>query len=268
VLWSVRVQKVSVIIPAFNEAGALRQGKLQRVAAWLAMQPYPTELIVVDDGSSDETYALAQAAGVRTIRIEHAGKAAAIIAGIHASSGDIVLFTDMDQATPITEAPRLLERLFHAPGIAIGSRGLVRKGAPLGRYILSYGQVLARWVLLGLRITDTQCGFKAVHRAAALEILDYLKLYHPSKAGKLSGPSVTSGFDVEFLFMGQRLGYPIYEEPVIWNYQDTRRVHLLRDALRGMRDLLRIAWARLLGAYPRRARNGRLARRGENTRKV
>lgn len=261
------MQKVSVIIPAFNEANALRQGKLQRVAAWLETQPYPTELIVVDDGSSDETYALAQATGVRTLRIEHAGKAAAIIAGIHAASGDIILFTDMDQATPISEAPLLLERLFRTPGIAIGSRGMARKGAPLGRYILSYGQVLVRWLLLGLRITDTQCGFKAVQRDAALSILENLRLYHPNRGSKLSGPSVTSGFDVEFLFVGRRLGYPIFEVPVTWNYQDTRRVHLLRDALRGVGDLLRITGARLLGAYPRRVRAG-LPKRREGTKKV
>jgi hypothetical protein len=137
--------------------------------------------------------------------------------------------------------------------IAIGSRGLVRRGAPAGRYLLSWGQVILRWIVLGLTITDTQCGFKAIRRQAALDILDHLRVYRPQgptrTQGLLQGPSVTSGFDVEFLFVAKLLKYRLQEVPVRWNYQDTRRVRLVKDAGRGVKDLLRIAYANLRGAY-------------------
>jgi dolichyl-phosphate beta-glucosyltransferase len=246
---------LSIVIPAYNEAEAIRAGKLARVTQWLADQDFASELIVVDDGSQDETTALAQAQGVRVERIQHAGKAAAIVAGIKAARGEIVLFTDMDQATPIVEASRLVHSIETKSNVAIGSRGLVRAGAPIGRYILSWGQILLRYILLGVRITDTQCGFKAFTRPAALEVLQHLKVYHPDRQGAIQGPSVTSGFDVEFLFIANRLGHRICEVPVQWNYQDTRRVRLVRDAFRGMRDLVRIAWVRLLRQYPRRRKN-------------
>jgi dolichyl-phosphate beta-glucosyltransferase len=252
---------LSVVIPAYNEEKAIRAGKLERVAVWLRSQPYETELILVDDQSQDDTARLAEEAlaqanapAGRVLRIRHAGKAAAVIAGIRAASGERVLFTDMDQATPISEAPRLLHSLETGYQIAAGSRGVVRAGAPLGRYLLSWGQVLLKTVLLRLRITDTQCGFKAFDRQAALEIIEHLVVYDPARLGTLHGPSVTSGFDVEFLYVGQRLGYRIREVPVKWHYQDTRRVNLLRDARRGFLDLFKIVLARVKRQYPRRAK--------------
>jgi dolichyl-phosphate beta-glucosyltransferase len=241
---------LSLIIPAYNEAAAIRAGKLAKVSTWLASQPFVSELLVVDDGSQDETAELAQAVANRVVRVPHTGKAAAIVAGIQEARGEVILFTDMDQATPITEAPKLLEALQMAE-VAIGSRGLARQGAPLGRYVLSWGQVALRNVLLGLNITDTQCGFKAMSRLAAVEILEYLQVYHPGYMGTIHGPSVTSGFDVEFLFVAQRLGYRIHEAPVQWNYQETRRVNLIKDAWRGINDLFTILITDLRGKYPR-----------------
>ncbi len=246
---------LSIIIPAYNEAGAIQAGKLQRVVDWLSHQSFKSELIVVDDGSRDETAALARRAAVRVLRIPHGGKAAAIDAGIRVAAGEIVLFTDMDQATPISEAPRLLQALENGASIAIGSRGAVRTGAPVWRYALSWSQMGLRYLLLALKLRDTQCGFKAFTHQAALDVLDHLVVYAPSRLGPLQGASVTSGFDVEFLFVGMRLGYQIRELPVRWNYQETRRVRLVRDAWRGVIDLLHIAWARARGRYPKRARN-------------
>jgi glycosyltransferase involved in cell wall biosynthesis len=245
-------RKLSILIPAYNEAPAIRAGKLAQVLNWLAQQKYTGEVIVVDDGSQDGTARLAAEAGSRVLTIPHGGKAAALVAGMRAAQGEVILFTDMDQATPISEAPRLLERLETAPGVAIGSRGLVRPGAPLGRYLLSWSQVLARSILIGLRLTDTQCGFKAFSNPVARQVLDHLQIYPPARPAVVQGPSVTSGFDVEFLFVAQRLGVPIYEVPVAWNYQQTRRVRLIRDAWRGMTDLVRITLADLQGRYPQR----------------
>lgn len=244
--------RLSIVIPAYNEEPAIRAGKLRQVTRWLAAQPYPVELIVVDDQSQDGTAVLAEAESARVVRIRHAGKAAAVIAGIRAASGEWVLFSDMDQATPIDEAPNLLAALEQGCDIAAGSRGVTRSGAPFGRYLLSWGQVALKSVLLGLRMTDTQCGFKAFTRSAALDIIDHLVVYAPQRLGSVNGPSVTSGFDVEFLLVASRLGYSIREVPVHWNYQHSRRVNLVRDARRGLGDLFAILAARLQGRYPRR----------------
>lgn len=245
---------LSIVIPAYNEESAIRAGKLTRVADWLHGQPYESELIVVDDELRDATAALAEESATQVVRIRHAGKAAAVIAGIRAAQGTWVLFSDMDQATPITEAPRLLRALEDGADVAAGSRGVVRTGAPPGRYVLSWGQVLLKSVLLGLRMTDTQCGFKAFSRDCALEVINHLVVYSPDRLGTLEGPSVTSGFDVEFLFVAQRLGYCIREVPVQWTYQQSRRVNLVLDARRGLRDLLLIVGARITRKYPRRRR--------------
>lgn len=242
---------LSIVIPAYNEEAAIRAGKLAQVADWLKQQPFESELIVVNDDSRDQTAALAQLYASQVLTIPHAGKAAAVIAGIRAARGEYVLFSDMDQATPIEEAPKLLAALDQGWDVAAGSRGVVRQGAPFGRYILSWGQVVLKSVLLGLRITDTQCGFKAFKRQAALDIIDHLIVYAPERLGTVEGPSVTSGFDVEFLLVAQRMGYAIAEVPVHWTYQRTRRVNLLRDGQRGLHDLLAIVAVRLAGRYPR-----------------
>ncbi|NLG96557.1 MAG: glycosyltransferase [Chloroflexi bacterium] len=254
--------RLSIVIPAYNEENAIRAGKVSRVTDWLKTQSFESEIIIVDDQSIDQTYIAAESAlkaavepgriTGRVITIPHAGKAAAVLTGIKESQGDWVLFTDMDQATPITEAPKLLAALQEGCDIAAGSRGVVRKGAPAGRYLLSWGQVLLKSILLGLQITDTQCGFKAFTRSAALDVIDHLIVYAPERLGTVNGPSVTSGFDVEFLFVAQRLGYSIREVPVQWNYQQTRRVNLFRDARRGLRDLFSIVAARFARRYPRR----------------
>ena len=269
---------LSVIIPAYNEARAIRAGKLAQVARWLASQGVDGELIVVDDGSHDATAELARPWAQRVVRIPHAGKAAAIVAGIQEARGEIILVTDMDLATPIAEARKLLHAVGRSADVVIGSRGLVRRGAPVGRYVLSWGHVALRGAALGLRMTDTQCGFKAMLREAALHILDHLHIYHPSvfahrpaepaglNAGHaglpmrkniaqccpIHGPSVTSGFDVEFLYVARRLGYRIHEVPVLWNYQETRGANLFRDSLRGLKDLAHILVENWKGGYPRR----------------
>ncbi len=244
--------RISIVIPAYNEESAIRAGKLDLVSNWLKAQPFDSELIVVDDQSRDQTATLAAEKATRVIRIHHAGKAAAVIAGIRAAEGEWVLFSDMDQATPIEEASQLFQALEQGWDVAAGSRGVVRAGAPPGRYVLSWGQVVLKSLLLGIRITDTQCGFKAFTRSAALDVINHLVVYAPERLGTVNGPSVTSGFDVEFLLVAQRLKYRIREVPVHWTYQKTRRVNLVRDAIRGLRDLFGIVLARLARKYPRK----------------
>lgn len=225
-------------------------GKLATAAAWLAALPSATQLLVVDDGSGDDTVALAEPVADKVVSIPHSGKAAAIVSGIGAASGDLVLVMDMDQATPIAEGGKLLAALNHPRDIAVGSRGLTRRGAPLSRCVVSWGHVALRRLLLGMPMVDTQCGFKAFSRVAAQDVLASLRLYHPARMAPIRGPSVTSGFDTEFLFVAGRLGYRVHEVPVVWNYEDTRRVNLARDAWQGARDLVRIAATGMRGGYP------------------
>lgn len=243
--------RLSLVIPAYEEAAAIRAGKLAQAVAWARTQDPPAEVLVVDDGSVDGTAALAEAEGARVLRIPHGGKAAALTAGLRGAQGEWVLVTDMDQATPIGEAPKLLAALGAGADVALGSRGLRRPGAPLGRLVVSLGHWALRSLLVGLPWTDTQCGFKAFRKSAALEVLPGLRRYSPARAGRSRGPCVSSGFDVEFLLVARRAGLVLAEVPVVWRFQETRRVAKLRDAWRGAADLCAIARHRLLRHYAR-----------------
>jgi cellulose synthase/poly-beta-1,6-N-acetylglucosamine synthase-like glycosyltransferase len=249
---------LSVVIPAYNERANLQAGKLDQVADYLSTQPYTREVIVVDDGSEDETAALVEAfarahPGFRLIRSPHGGKAHAVATGLLAAQGKIVLFSDMDQATPITELDKLLPWFEKGYAVVVGSRGTVRRNAPMWRKFMSRSQIVLRDVILGLReVTDSQCGFKAFRGEAVRSILGGLRLYGPMDGAVIHGASVTSGFDVEILFVARKLGYRIKEVPVEWDYQRTRRVNLLKDSWRGLRDLVSIRVADWRGAYTTR----------------
>jgi dolichyl-phosphate beta-glucosyltransferase len=170
--------------------------------------------------------------------------------GMAAARYDIILFCDLDQATPIMEAYAMIDALEKsAADIAIGSRRLARRHAPWHRYLLSIGHVVLRKLLLGLSIIDTQCGFKVCRNPVARDILKRLLVYNPGYPKKPKGPRVNSGFDTEFLLAGQRSGYKIIEVPVQWNYQRTRKMNLYSECWWGMIDLLRISLNQLRGKY-------------------
>ena len=245
---------LSIVIPAYNEAKAIQAGCLTNIIDYILRAPWWVDAIVVDDGSQDGTAELAacylgELGRVKTI--PHGGKAAALATGILEARGDIVLTTDMDQATPIYEVDKLLAYFEAGWDIVVGSRGNARPGAPLARRILSLGQVIMRNLLLGLDLTDTQCGFKCYDRRAAVDVLHRLVVYAPDRLPYITGPSVTSGFDVEFLFVAERLGYTIAEAPVIWRHRNSSRVHPVRDAVAGLADLLKISAENFAGHYPK-----------------
>lgn len=246
---------LSVVVPAYNEAANLQHGSLELVTGYLAKQTYAWEVIVVDDGSEDQTLALAEGfarehAGVRVIRNPHRGKAFTVATGLRAGQGQIVLFTDMDQATPIAETAKLLPWFDRGYDVVIGSRGTYRRNAPLWRKAMSRSQIILRNVILGFRdITDTQCGFKAFRGSTVEPILDHLFLYDLRQDAPVHGATVTAGFDVEVLFVAQKLGYRVKEVPVDWDYRQSRRVNLLKDSIRGVRELLDIRMADVRGAY-------------------
>lgn len=239
---------ISIVIPAYQEAEAIRSGRLGFVLAWARSFAFPAEVLVVDDGSGDGTGELARSLGATVVRILHGGKGAALRAGIESASGKVVLLADMDQATPITEAPKLFFALDEGADVALGSRGFRRPGAPLSRALMSVGHWALRRLLLRLPWSDTQCGFKALRREAALDILRRMVVYG-APSGPARGSCVSSGFDVEFLLVAHRMRLRIREIPVSWRYEDTRRVVGLRDSWRGMKDLLAISSARRRGLY-------------------
>lgn len=251
---------LSVVIPAYNETTNIRAGSLQTVADYLSKQNYTYEVIVVDDGSEDQTVSLAEAFAhgypcFRVLCNPHRGKAYTVATGLLAAQGEIILFSDMDQATPITEAAKLLAYFNQGYDVVIGSRGTYRRNAPLWRKFMSRSQIVLRNLILGFRdITDTQCGFKAFCGDAIKPILSHLYLYNQQQVTRVQGATVTAGFDVEMLFVAQKLGYRIKEVPVEWDYRHSRRVNLLKDSVRGVRELLRIRWADMQGAYTRKPR--------------
>src|SRR5258705_4238738 len=244
---------LSIIIPAYNEEKNIRLGALDKVARYLEEQNYEWEVIIVDDGSSDETIHLIEEfvghnVRFRIIKNPHQGKAATVMTGIFSALGDIVLFTDLDQATPLRESEKLLPWFEEGYDVVIGSREGKREGAPIFRRIISRGFTILRTVILGLKgISDTQCGFKAFRNDVAHKIFNKLSLYKEQR--KVNGAMVTAGFDIEVLFLAKMLGYKIREVPVEWHYVETRRVNPVSDTLQGFSDILNIRMNAWKGVY-------------------
>ena len=244
---------LSVVIPAYNEETNIRLGAFDKVLRYLEARNYTWEVIIVDDGSSDNTAHLADEyigknARVRIMRNPHQGKAATVMTGIMEAKGDIVLFSDLDQATPLKEVEKILPWFDKGFDVVIGSRKGKREGAPLLRRIMARGFMLLRTIVLGLKgISDTQCGFKAFRREVAQNIFRQLSLYGKQKT--VSGAMVTAGFDIEVLFLAKTLGYKIKEIPVEWHYVETRRVNPLKDSWEGLLDIVHIRVNAWKGVY-------------------
>lgn len=243
---------LSVVVPAYNEELNIKKGAAGRVYDYLKAQEYEWELIFVDDGSGDQTAALLDRLEkkderIRLIKNPHQGKAATVSTGVVSSKGEIVLFSDMDQATPIDQIEKLLPFFNGGYDVVIGSRSGRRRGAPITRKIMALGFIVLRSLILRLPFRDTQTGFKAFSRRAADDIFGSLKIF--GKQGVIKGAAVKAGFDLEVLYVARKKGYKIKEVPVEWNYKGTGRVHPIRDSIDGLKDMLRIRWYALKGAY-------------------
>lgn len=239
--------KATLVVPAFNERERI-EACLRLVARWRETRPggWDWEVIVVDDGSSDGTRAVARrVAEEEGLPIEllwheaNRGKGAAIRTGVLASCGDPVLVSDTDLSTPLTEWVKLAERLPTHP-ISIGSRaldeGLVRRKQALYRRLAGkLGNKLIR--LLAVRgIRDTQCGFKLFRSDAAHD------LFHRLHTERFA-------FDVEILVAARVRGHAVREVPVNWTHQPGSRINLVTDSFRMAVDLLRIRWRAARGVY-------------------
>lgn len=244
---------LSVVIPSYNEETNIRLGSLDKVLRYLEHEEYAWEVIIVNDGSTDETMKLLEDfarsnKNVRIINNSHQGKASTVVTGIRAAKGEVSLFTDLDQATPINQTEKLLPWISKGFEVVIGSRSGRREGAPLFRLVMARGFMILRSLILGLAgIVDTQCGFKMFRTPSARDIFSHLSLYSGSEHA--SGSMVTAGFDIEVLYIAKRLGYKIKEVPVEWHYVETRRVNPLKDSWQGFTDIIKIRANAMTGKY-------------------
>jgi glycosyltransferase involved in cell wall biosynthesis len=214
---------LSVIIPCYNEAANLERGVLSEVRKYLSkVKRYSWEVIISDDGSTDESREIIKTKikkwdGFRLLENKHGGKPSALFFGIKAARGKYVLFTDMDQSTPINQLEKLLVFLKDKYKVVIGSRGLQRKNFPLYRRMGSIVFMTFRKLIMLPEIDDTQCGFKVFERSVVIDAFPKLEFFR--KKEEVAGWSVTS-YDVELLHIVRKLGHEIKEVVVEWNDED------------------------------------------------
>lgn len=244
---------LSVVIPSYNEKVNLRKGVLDKIDHYLSRQDYGWEVLIVDDGSNDGSLEFCETfsndnKNFRVIRGEHSGKAGAVTKGMLEAKGEIRLFTDMDQATPIEEVEKLLPYFNKGYDVVIGSR-TSRVGSPLSRRIMSNSMIILRKITVGINeIHDTQCGFKAFTHKSCEKLFNKISVIH-SGFSEIHGSNVTAGFDVELLYLATKMNYKIKEVPVEWLYVESRRVSPIKDSINGLLDLFEISSNRLSGKY-------------------
>lgn len=238
---------LSLVVPAFNESERIAL-PLRRMASYLAEQSYGSEIIVVDDGSGDDTFELVCALGpelpvpLRVLRYSpNRGKGHALKVGFAASCADRILFTDADLSTPIEATASLLEQLEAGADVAIGSRWL--KGAEVLVHQPWYREYMGRVFTLLVRgliadVSDATCGFKAFRGDVGRDIFSLIRVRDWS-------------FDAELLFLAHQRGYEIVEVPVEWEDREGTKVSLLRDAVNSFIGLIRIRLNSATGRYGR-----------------
>ncbi len=235
----------SIIIPAYNEALRIA-ATLDKVLAYAAAQHWSAEIIVVNDGSRDDTAAIVRDYAQRHPAVKlvenpgNRGKGYSVRHGMMEARGDVLLFSDADLSSPIYEAPKLFAALEQGAEIAIGSRWLQRElqteRQPLYRQLFGRIFNLLLRIILGLRFKDTQCGFKAFTRRAAQETFSRQQIER-------------WGFDPELLFLANKLRLRVAEVPVEWANDERSKIRLLRDSTRMFWELLAIRWHDLTGKY-------------------
>ena len=235
----------SIVIPAYNESARIG-GTLQAVVACIRQRGWNAEVIVVDDGSHDDTAEIVRAFAKNApeLRMIHnpgnRGKGYSVRNGILQAFGEIVMFTDADMSAPIEEADGLFAALAGGADIAIGSRWLERTRQsirqPLYRQFFGRCFNLVTHAIMGLPYADTQCGFKAFTRAAAQTVFQLQTIER-------------WGFDPEILFIARKRGFRVVEVPVSWAHDERTRISYLRDGTRMLQDIAIVRWNALRGHY-------------------
>ncbi len=235
---------MTILIPAYNEAHRLPQ-TLQRVVDFIETRPETLDVLVVNNNSRDETRVVAgefaaRHPGLRVVDQPVQGKGAAVRKGVFEAQGEYVFICDADLAMPIEELPRFYpETLGGEYDIAIGSReapGAKRYHEPWYRHVMGRVFNLLVRLLAVPGIQDTQCGFKAFRREAALPLFE---------TQTIDG----FAFDVEILAIARRWNYRIHEVGIPWHYGESGSINPLRDSLRMFREVLRIRRNLQAGRY-------------------
>jgi dolichyl-phosphate beta-glucosyltransferase len=240
--------ELSIIIPAYNEEFRL-QRSLEHIRDYLAKRSFSTEVIVVNDGSTDGTSRVVehfrgQLPCLREVLNErNRGKGFSVRRGMLEAAGELALFTDADLSAPIEEADKLLAALRedNCDG-AIGSRAVDRSTIEIHEsgFRELAGIIFNRMVrlLVGVNFADTQCGFKAFRRERVRIVFEQQR-------------TEGFGFDPEILFLARRHGLRIAEVSVRWAHDPATKVHMFRDSVAMFLDLFAIRWNGWTGRYPR-----------------
>jgi dolichyl-phosphate beta-glucosyltransferase len=238
----------SIVIPAYNEGERLR-ATLEKVIAYVRGRNWNAEIIVVNDGSTDNTLKIVQEFTDRepAVRLfenrSNRGKGYSVANGMMNARGDIIVFSDADLSSPIEEMPKLLTAIEKGADIAIGSRWL---NAALQTQRQSFHRQLFGRIfnfllrlVLGLKFKDTQCGFKAFTRRATRKLVPLQRIEG-------------WGFDPELLFLAHKFGCRVEEVPVKWGHAGGSRIQPFADGVRMFQEMVRIRWYDLTGRYDSR----------------
>jgi glycosyltransferase involved in cell wall biosynthesis len=225
---------VSIIIPALNEERRL-SSSLVLIDAFLSRQSYNAEVIVVENGSSDDTVGVVQRFAVdhpyvKLFAGEPRGKGRAVRRGMLAATGDYRFICDADLSMPIEELAKFLPPQLDHYDVAIGSRegpGAHRYDEPFRRHFIGRVANFLIKLLAVKGFEDTQCGFKSFSRMAAEDLFS---------VQRTNGV----GFDVELLYVAQKRGYNIVEVPIDWYYNDDSKMRLFQDSLGVIGEILEV----------------------------
>lgn len=233
--------ELSIIIPCYNERENLQRGVLDEVAKELDKMKIKYEVIISDDESTDGSKELVKKfkhPNFRLLENLHGGKAFALKSGLEKAVGKFVLFTDMDQSTPIVELKKLMIHTKKGEQVVIGSRGKNRTNFNIIRQLASQIFSVVRRSMLLSNIVDTQCGFKLFNTELAKKIFSKMEIFN--KNNQATG-WVVAAWDVEFLFIAEKLGHKIIEVPVKWedNDQSTQKKRTAQKFIKESIDMLK-----------------------------
>lgn len=234
---------LSIIIPAYNEEDRLPQ-TLEQVFSFLSTQSYSAEVFVVENGSRDRTYQIAQSfaercSQLRVLRAPDRGKGLAVRLGMLEARGEYRFMCDADLSMPVSEINRFLPPILTDFDIAIASReapGAVRYNEPEYRHVggRAVNMMIRLFALPGLH--DTQCGFKCFRASVATELF---------QLQTLDGWS----FDIELLYLARKRGYKVVELPIPWYFNPESKLNTISDAAKMGLDILKIHSNALRGRY-------------------
>jgi dolichyl-phosphate beta-glucosyltransferase len=248
---------LSIVIPCYNEENNLKKGVLTDVYNFLIKQPFNWEVLLCNDESTDNSLTLlknfaSNHKNFKVLNLSHGGKPSAVWGGIQQAKYSIVLFTDMDQSTPLSEINKLLPFFNQGYDLVIGSRGIQRQGNSLIRKIGAKVFLFSRRLFLLKNIVDTQCGFKAIKTTLAKKIFPELQFF---KEKNNSQGWRVSAFDVELLFLAQKWGYKIKEVIVKWYNQDSsttkgdNSARFKKESKQMLKEIIRVKYNDLHGLY-------------------